>query len=120
MSGFTGTVKLNLIEASDLKPTEFSTRHANVVTKSLDPYVSIDVDELPIYRSSTKQRNFNPSWNEQFTIEVHNAQCLTLTVFHDAAIGNDDFVANCTITFDDIINGRQKGRSDFWVCFYKQ
>ena len=116
MPGFTGTFKLIVIEATDLRPTEYSTRHGvNVMSKSLDPYVSIDVDDIHIDRSTTKQRNFNPIWNEHFSSEVHNAQCLLLTVFHDAAIPPDDFVANCTITFDDLLTGCQKGRNDFWV-----
>lgn len=39
---------------------------------------------------------------------------LGITVFHDAAIPPDDFVANCTIPFDDLMH-RDKDASDFWV-----
>ncbi|XP_053201503.1 calcium-independent protein kinase C-like [Panonychus citri] len=116
MPGFTGTLKLTIIEAIELKPTEYSTRHGNVVSKSLDPYVSIDVDDIHIDRTSTKQKNFHPIWNENFCTEVHNAQSLLLTVFHDAAIPPDDFVANCSIIIDDILNdGRNKDTNDFWI-----
>jgi len=115
MSEFTGTIKLTLIEAKDLKPTNLSIRHANVVPKSLDPYVSIDIDDTHVSRSTTKQKTYHPCWNEIFSTEVYNAQSLLLTVFHDAAIPPDDFVANCIITFDDLINGKNKNHQDFWV-----
>lgn len=39
---------------------------------------------------------------------------LGITVFHDAAIPPDDFVANCTIPFEDLIH-RDKDATDFWV-----
>lgn len=120
MPGFTGTLKLTIIEAIELKPTEYSTRHGNVVSKSLDPYVSIDVDDIHIDRTSTKQKNFHPIWNENFCTEVHNAQSLLLTVFHDAAIPPDDFVANCSIIIDDIHNDRRnKDTNDFWVSRFQ-
>lgn len=39
---------------------------------------------------------------------------LGFTVFHDAAIPPDDFVANCTIPFDELMH-RDKDATDFWV-----
>ncbi|NP_001301086.1 calcium-independent protein kinase C-like [Limulus polyphemus] len=121
MPNFSGTLKLKLCEAIDLKPTEYATRHANVVGKqqlAIDPYVSIDIDEVHVDRSSTKQKTFKPIWNEFFTSEVHNGQNLGLTVFHDAAIPPDDFVANCTISFEEILTSSKEANSnesDIWV-----
>ncbi|GAB6022096.1 Calcium-independent protein kinase C [Chamberlinius hualienensis] len=113
---FSGTVNLKVCEAIDLKPTEFATRHQSVVGKSqpqlIDPYVSIDVDEIHINRSTTKPKTFRPIWNENFTSEVHDAKNLGLTVFHDAAIPPDDFVANCTISFEELLNITQ---SELWI-----
>lgn len=43
-----------------------------------------------------------------------NAKNIGLTVFHDAAIPPDDFVANCTIPFEDLAH-REKEQQDFWV-----
>ncbi|CAG9789575.1 unnamed protein product [Diatraea saccharalis] len=108
----------------------------------IDPYVSIDADEHHLDRSSTKPKTFDPVWNETFTHEVHNVTrydgagdaimpclgttstnynniillCFSLgiTVFHDAAIPPDDFVANCTIPFEDLMH-RDKDAMDFWV-----
>lgn len=64
--------------------------------------------------STTKPKTFDPVWNENFVHEVHNAKNLSLTVFHDAAIPPDDFVANCNIPFEDMMQ-RQKEQQDFWV-----
>lgn len=119
---FSGTVRVKICEACGLRPTDFQKRH-NVMTfgkpddrdQPIDPYVSIDVDENHLDRSSTKPKTFDPVWNEYFTHDVQNAANLGLTVFHDAAIPPDDFVANCTIPFEDLLQ-RDKDSCDFWVC----
>ncbi|KAF4516849.1 hypothetical protein B566_EDAN006244 [Ephemera danica] len=78
----------------------------------IDPYVMVDVDENHLDRSTTKPKTFDPVWNENFTTEVQNAVNLGLTVFHDAAIPPDDFVANCSIPFEDLSH---RDHSDIWV-----
>lgn len=65
-------------------------------------------------RSTTKGKTFDPSWNETFIHEVENANTLGITIFHDAPIA-DVFVANCTISFDDLVARNQEEKSDFWV-----
>ena len=67
-------------------------------------------------RSTTKGKTFDPCWNEIFIHEVNNAKNIGLTVFHDAAIPPDDFVANCTIPFEDLAH-RDKEQQDFWVSW---
>lgn len=122
MPSFTGTVKLKICEAVELKPTDLTTRHANVVGSKpqlmlIDPYVSINVDDILISRSSTKQRTFKPVWNEYFTAEVHGAQNLGFTVFH-AALPSDDFVANCSVSFDELVNSAKEqgsNENDIWI-----
>ncbi|KAK3776694.1 hypothetical protein RRG08_045517 [Elysia crispata] len=110
---FNGSVKLKICEAVDLKPTDFSTRlQMGRASQMIEPYVNIDVDEMYVAKTTTKAKSVKPQWiwNEDFTSEVHNGQNVNLTVFHDAAIPPDEFVANCTIPFDDV-----KGKSDFWI-----
>lgn len=68
-------------------------------------------------RSTTKPKTFDPCWNEYFIHEVHNAKNINLTVFHDAAIPPDDFVANCVIPFEDLVH-REKEQQDFWVSHF--
>lgn len=122
MCSFTGTLRLHIIEAIDLRPTEYSTRLANVVVpKTLDPYVSIGCDDLHLDRTTSKQKCNCPVWNEEFTAQVQDALSVCLTVFHNAAIPPDDFIANCSITFDDILaTPCQDGVRDFWVCSERQ
>lgn len=110
---FNGSVKVVVCEAVDLRPTDFSTRLNLGVSKFqlIDPYISVDVDDGHVAKTTTKQRTFKPVWNEEFCTEVHNGQYINLTVFHDAAIPPDEFVANCTIAFEDL----GKPSSDIWV-----
>lgn len=88
----------------------------------------------PADRSSIKQKTFDPVWNETFIHEVENANTLGITVFHkgeprDQALFrwkinnfplftapiNDDFNANTTITFEDLIARNEQEQTDFWV-----
>jgi len=75
-----------------------------VLTKllqTLDPYVAIDIDEVSVARTQTKIKNYQPVWNEGFSVEVSCGEHVGFTVFHDAAIPPDVFVANYTVAFDD-------------------
>ena len=64
-------------------------------------------------KTTTKFKSQKNVWNEDFTTEVHNGQNLNLTVFHDAAIPPDEFVANCSIELPEMIG---KSATDIWVC----
>lgn len=100
-----------------MRPTDFQKRLNMTFGKPdeqlIDPYVTIDVDETHVAQTTTKQKTFSPVWNESFEHSVENAKTLTLTVFHDAAIPPDDFVANCSIPFEDLLNKTKEG--DFRV-----
>jgi len=116
---FNGTLKLTVVEADDLRPTDFATRHqVGIIARStptvVDPYVSVDIDDVTFARTTTRAKTAKPSWNEDFTTEIHSGQNIGLTVFHDAAIPPDEFVANCSISFEDLVD---KPTSDIWVGF---
>ncbi|XP_022709465.1 calcium-independent protein kinase C-like isoform X2 [Varroa jacobsoni] len=49
-----------------------------------------------------------------FTTEVHEAGSLGLTVFH-AALPSDDFVANCSLTFDEFLKKEEMHENDIWI-----
>ncbi|XP_066550318.1 protein kinase C eta type [Amia ocellicauda] len=103
---FNGYLKLRIGEAVDLKPTTFSLRHSVLFNKStflLDPYIVVKVNEVKIGQTHTKQKTNRPTYNEEFSHNVHDGKKVELAVFHDAPIGYDDFVANCTIQFEDLI-----------------
>ncbi|KAL8613730.1 Calcium-independent protein kinase C [Nucella lapillus] len=108
-------MKLKLCEAVELRPTDFSTRFVQMGPSKtppiLDPYINIDIDEVFMARSTTKPKTTKPIWNEEFISEVHNGQNVNLTVFHDSTIPPDEFVAICTISFDDL----KERSADLWV-----
>ncbi|XP_023245369.1 protein kinase C isoform X2 [Copidosoma floridanum] len=111
---FTGTIKVEICEASGLRATDKQRKFWQDEPPILDPYVQLDIDEKYLNCSSTKNKTFNPVWNECFTHEVHDAMLLGLTVFHNAALQPDDFVANCSIPFEELIQ-RDDETTDFWV-----
>lgn len=112
-------MKLRVLEAADLRPTEFALRHQTVTSRQgtvLDPYISIDVDEIHVARTTTKQKTTNPTWNEEFRSEVHNGFNIGFTIFHDAAIGPDEFIANCFVAFEDLAASLSTNpTSDIWI-----
>lgn len=113
---FTGAVTIKICEAEDLKPTDFQTRHNVTLGKpgeqaaSLDPYVSINIDEIHVGKSTARSKTLNPIWNETFDSKCENAQCVELTIFHQDLV-NDFYVANCTIPLE-YADGKT---SNIWV-----
>ncbi|XP_046904254.1 protein kinase C eta type isoform X2 [Hypomesus transpacificus] len=114
---FNGYLKLRIGEAVDLKPTKFSLRHSIIFNKppaTLDPYIVIKVDEFKIGQTHTKQKTNMPTYNEEFSLNVNDGKLIELAVFHDAPIGYDDFVANCTIQFEDLIKTSNTETFEGW------
>ncbi|XP_040035299.2 protein kinase C epsilon type [Gasterosteus aculeatus] len=114
---FNGTLRIRIREALDLKPTAWSLRHAvGPKTQSflLDTYIALNVDDSRVGQTSTKQKTNSPAWNDEFTAEVRGGRGIELSVFHDAPIGCDDFVANCVIRFEDILHRGSKHFED-WI-----
>lgn len=112
---FSGTVKVEICEAAGLRATDKQRKFWQDEPPILDPYVLLNVDDNELDRSSTKPKTFDPVWNESFTHQVVDATTLGLTVFHDAALPPDDFVANCSIRFEHLVD-RDDDAADFWVC----
>ncbi|KAL6039878.1 hypothetical protein STEG23_013291 [Scotinomys teguina] len=114
---FNGLLKIKICEAVSLKPTAWSLRHAvgpRPQTFLLDPYIALNVDDSRIGQTATKQKTNSPAWHDEFVTDVCNGRKIELAVFHDAPIGYDDFVANCTIQFEELL---QNGSHHFedWV-----
>uniref|UniRef100_A0A0N4ZJB6 C2 domain-containing protein n=1 Tax=Parastrongyloides trichosuri TaxID=131310 RepID=A0A0N4ZJB6_PARTI len=103
---FNGHLKIRLIEAIDIRPTEWSKRFNNnngTGEVLLDSYVNVDCDdEYHIGQSSTKPKTNHPIWNEEFQHEVHDGKILGFSLFHDCALPPDDFVANSRLYFSDL------------------
>ncbi|EUB65049.1 Calcium-independent protein kinase C [Echinococcus granulosus] len=114
MEYFSGTIHIQVIEATELKATACATRHAvgpaAKLYELLDPYVTIEVDDLAIAKTSTKSKTNSPRWKEDVKAEVTSAQRLTFTVYHDAAIPPDDFVAIAELLMRNVRAG-----NEFWL-----
>uniref|UniRef100_A0A3Q3AAL3 Protein kinase C n=1 Tax=Kryptolebias marmoratus TaxID=37003 RepID=A0A3Q3AAL3_KRYMA len=111
---FNGYLKLRIGEALDLKPTTFSTRHTVIFNKTpqvLDPYIVMKVDDYKVGQTHTKQKTNMPTFNEEFNLNVNDGKQIELAVFHDTPIGYDDFVANCTIQFEDLMKTSNTGET---------
>lgn len=116
---FNGLLKIKVCKALDLKPTPWSLRHAvgpKTQTFLLDTYIALNVDDSRVGQTSTRQKTNSPAWNDEFVTEVNDGKKIELSVFHDSPIGYDDFVANCTIQFEDLLQNGSRHFED-WVCF---
>ena len=83
---------------------------------TMEPYVTIVVDEVSIERTSTKAKTQEPTWNETFTTDLlRNAEEVGFTVFHDATIPPDDFVAETKISLSDLIEKEDQPVHEIWV-----
>nr|XP_002664164.2 protein kinase C epsilon type isoform X1 [Danio rerio]XP_021328303.1 protein kinase C epsilon type isoform X1 [Danio rerio] len=114
---FNGLLKIKICEALDLKPTAWSLRHAvgpKTQTFLLDTYIALNVDDFRVGQTSTKQKTNSPAWHDELVTEVHDGRKIELSVFHDAPIGYDDFVANCTIQFEELLHNGSKHFED-WI-----
>ena len=107
---FNGRAKIKVIEAQNLKATDFSTRF-QTSSFVLCPYIYLDIDELPIGRTQTVNKNSNPSFLHEFVVDVHSGCQLNFNIFHDARLPPDEFIANCSIKFDEIAS---KGKN-IWL-----
>ena len=118
---FTGSLSLKIVEAAELKPTQLSVRHSlkNPQSMLIDPFVNIAVDDSTLEKTTAKSRTFKPVWNESFSMELIESKTLQLTVFHKSAFPTDDFVANCSLPFEDIFSEEyhQTGsmEAELWV-----
>ncbi|MBZ3873915.1 Protein kinase C epsilon type [Sciurus carolinensis] len=116
---FNGLLKIKICEAVSLKPTAWSLRHAvgpRPQTFLLDPYIALNVDDSRIGQTATKQKTNSPAWHDEFVTDVCNGRKIELAVFHDAPIGYDDFVANCTIQFEELLQNGSRHFEDWEAC----
>ncbi|KAI9546877.1 hypothetical protein NQZ68_022823 [Dissostichus eleginoides] len=118
MPVFSGLLKVRVCEAVDLKPTPWALRHA--VGKSgsflLDPYLALNLDHTRLGQTATRTKTNSPAWHQEFCTEVREGRSLELSVFHDAPIGYDDFVANCTIQLEDLLQNGTRHYEDWSIA----
>ncbi|VDO31834.1 unnamed protein product [Haemonchus placei] len=110
---FTGTLRVRVLEARGLRPTEWSRRFNQNETAAIDAYVNVDWDEYHVGKTLVRPKTNEPRWNEEFVAnDVHSGRAIGFTVFHNCVMPPDDFVANTRIPFDDLKIG---STNDIWV-----
>ncbi len=124
---FNGRLKITICGAAELQHTDLTKRFQDQLPRrgeaegsgaasALNPYVAIDVDSAAIERTSIKAKTKEPVWNETFTTDLlRKAEAVGLTVWHDATIPPDDFVANCSVNLGDLIDKEDQPLHDLWV-----
>nr|XP_061824830.1 protein kinase C eta type-like isoform X1 [Nerophis lumbriciformis] len=116
---FNGHINLRIGEAVGLKPTNIARRHSLVFLKkssALYPYIVLKVDDTKVGQTHTKQKTATPTYNEDFAFIVRDGRHIEVIVFNDTPIGYDDFVANCTIHFQDLTrNSNSEEFFEEWI-----
>ena len=78
---FTGTVDLEIKRATDMKPIIITGGRTLAI---FDPYVVVDFDEIFFCKTLAKPKTLNPTWRENFTEDIQDAENVTFTLFHKA------------------------------------
>ena len=117
-----GVFSLSLVEAKDLKNTDFS-----LVKKDVsDPYaeISFSVDGF-LYEQQTQtiKNNLNPQWNYHKVVYVDKPETftdITINIFDKDKFTKDDFLGEC-IVYKDVINGvvLRQTTYDYWKILEK-
>ncbi|CAB4277167.1 unnamed protein product [Prunus armeniaca] len=98
-------VRIEVIEASDMKPSDLN--------GFADPYVK---GQMGVYQFKTKiqKKTLTPKWHEEFKIPIitwDSPNVLAIEV-HDKDIFVDDTLGDCSIKISDLRDG---GRHDMWL-----
>ncbi|CAB3398223.1 unnamed protein product [Caenorhabditis bovis] len=112
---FTGTLRVRVVEARQLRPTEWSRRFTQneSAAVTLDTYVNVDWDEYAMGKTAVRPKTNEPRWNEEFIAnDVHQGRAIGFSIFHSCVMPPDDFVANTRIPFEDLKIGTS---NDIWV-----
>jgi len=112
---FNGRLKVTVVGAADLQHTKYMTRFEEKKKPDLEPYVAVDVDEVFVERT-LKQKTREPEWQESFDTDLlRSAEEIGFTVFHNATVPPDDFIANCKIPLSELIEKENQPVHDIWV-----
>jgi len=74
---FTGRLQIKVVEAANLKPTNYVNRHSSFIGSTrthLNPYIALDIDESHFAKTKSKLKTINPEYDEEFSTQVHNGQ----------------------------------------------
>ena len=106
---FTGTVDLEILAATDLKPITITGGRTLGI---FDPFVVVDFDEIFFCQTIAKAKTLSPTWREHFTEDVQDAESVTFTLFHKAVVPPDPFIGHIRIQLDELFTA---GKEQFEV-----
>lgn len=106
---FTGTVDLEILAATDLKPITITGGRTLGI---FDPFVVVDFDEIFFCQTIAKAKTLSPTWREHFTEDVQEAESVTFTLFHKAVVPPDPFIGHIRIQLDELFTA---GKEQFEV-----
>ena len=112
MEGFTGVVKLKIIEAMDLEQVAVRSQVVTSMLTNIEPYIRISVDDEVVAKTTTKAKGAPMIWNEDFSESLQNAKSMTIMIFHSTYVGEGTFVAEQKLSLSDIMDEEQP---DLWV-----
>ena len=110
MSGFTGSINLTVIEATDLQPILLP---GGRKLDKMDPYAVIDFDEIYFGLTTAKTRTSSPYWMEEFAEDVHDATRLGVTIFHKSIVPPDPFIAHVQVPLVQLTEGQDAKTQSF-------
>lgn len=109
---FTGSVKLKVLEVTDLKSRKHGTLADPGRVTSIEPCVTVHVDNVLIAQTTSKPKTSTPVWNEEFESYIENGETLEITVYHNAFVRPEAFVLKSSVPLEEII---ASGTTDLWV-----
>ncbi|CAB4429154.1 unnamed protein product [Rhizophagus irregularis] len=103
-----GILKINVVEAKNLKDEDF-------IGKS-DPYVKFILDKNNFLSTTTKNNDLNPKFNEKFIFNVDGHKKIGVQVWDKDSVGHDDLIGEDEIDLSEVIS---KNYVDAWFDLTK-
>jgi len=111
----TGVLRVTVIRAENVPSTDTFSK--------TDPYIKMHVKKSGVsIRTTTKDNDEDPVWNETFYIPVDDATLRTLKIAmfdSDGELGSDDKLGNIEVKISEIIK-EPEGKKEMWLSFPEQ
>eukprot|EP00092_Neocalanus_flemingeri_P021150 GFUD01022924.1.p1 GENE.GFUD01022924.1~~GFUD01022924.1.p1 ORF type:complete len:664 (+),score=141.22 GFUD01022924.1:113-2104(+) len=110
---FCGKIFIKVVSAESLPDTVESKFTSNKDVPQLNPYVNIQIDEIDVAKvgigTSAQKHTLNPTWNHVCDeIYVDFGEMISFTVYHNAVVKPDDFIANCNIPISSLLEAKEQ------------
>eukprot|EP01111_Echinosteliopsis_oligospora_P014654 TRINITY_DN5561_c0_g1_i1.p1 TRINITY_DN5561_c0_g1~~TRINITY_DN5561_c0_g1_i1.p1 ORF type:complete len:1451 (+),score=491.58 TRINITY_DN5561_c0_g1_i1:45-4355(+) len=103
-----GNVDITIVNGRNLPKMDLMGNTGNILEGTSDPYCKIYCGGK-LTKTSTKESNLNPDWNETFTMPVkHAGEEVVIDMYDKDAIGKDEFMGQVIIPLAHVINSEAK------------